>query len=147
VRSTSVVEPPFALPSAIPSVVDAADAAEIAVAELLAEVLGVRRVPVDSHFFDDLGADSMVITRFCARLRRQPDLPNVQARDRSAGRGDRYREGHARVLALDAVPHVVRAAGEVRRAAGGRFICAPIRLDASSADELTGRLGSDHGGT
>jgi hypothetical protein len=58
VRPTPVVEPTFAVPSAIPSVVDTADAAEIAVAELLAEVLGVRRVPVGSHFFDDLGACS-----------------------------------------------------------------------------------------
>jgi hypothetical protein len=73
VRPTPVVEPPFALPSAIPSVVDAA---EIAVAELLAEVLGVRRVPVDSHLLE----------------------------------GSRPAD-----------------------------CCAPIRLDASSADELTGR--------
>jgi non-ribosomal peptide synthetase-like protein len=78
VRSRPVVEPPLAAPSAMPS---AAGTAEIAVAQLLAEVLGVERVAVDSHFFDDLGADSMVMTKFCARLRRQPELPNVSIKD------------------------------------------------------------------
>ena len=34
--------------------------------EVLAEVLGIGRVSVESNFFDDLGADSMVMTRFCA---------------------------------------------------------------------------------
>ncbi|MEK6442888.1 hypothetical protein [Pseudonocardia sp. T1-2H] len=34
VRPTPVVEPPFAVPSAMPSVVDTADAAGIAVAEV-----------------------------------------------------------------------------------------------------------------
>ena len=28
----------------------------------------VERVSVDSNFFDDLGADSMVMARFCARV-------------------------------------------------------------------------------
>ncbi|MCE3555849.1 peptide synthetase, partial [Pseudonocardia sp. RS11V-5] len=30
---------------------------------------------------DDLGADSMVMTRFCARLRRREDLPSISIRD------------------------------------------------------------------
>jgi non-ribosomal peptide synthetase-like protein len=50
-------------------------------AEVLAEVLQVDRVPVDSNFFDDLGADSMVMTRFCARVRKRPDLPAVSIKD------------------------------------------------------------------
>ena len=33
------------------------------------------QVPVDSHFFDDLGADSMVMAQFCARVRKRDDLP------------------------------------------------------------------------
>ena len=45
--------------------------------EVLANIIGVERVSVDSHFFDDLGADSMVMARFCARLRKQTDLPPV----------------------------------------------------------------------
>ena len=40
----------------------------------------VERVSVDSNFFDDLGADSMVMARFCARVRKRPDLPAVSIR-------------------------------------------------------------------
>jgi hypothetical protein len=36
---------------------------------VLADVMQVERVSVDSNFFDDLGADSMVMARFCARVR------------------------------------------------------------------------------
>ncbi|MFD1917971.1 phosphopantetheine-binding protein, partial [Paeniglutamicibacter kerguelensis] len=46
-------------------------------AEVLAGVLGIDHVPVDSDFFQDLGADSLVMAQFCARVRKQPDLPAV----------------------------------------------------------------------
>ena len=45
--------------------------------ETLADVMSIEQVAVDSNFFDELGADSMVIARFCARLRKQTDLPPV----------------------------------------------------------------------
>ena len=54
---------------------------ESAFAEVLAEVMGVERVSVDSNFFDDLGADSMVMARFCARVRKRPELPAVSIKD------------------------------------------------------------------
>ncbi len=50
-------------------------------ADVLAEVMQVERVSVDSNFFDDLGADSMVMARFCARVRKRPDLPAVSIKD------------------------------------------------------------------
>src|SRR5215469_7810628 len=50
-------------------------------AELLADVVQVDTVPVDSNFFDDLGADSMVMARFCARVRKRADLPSVSMKD------------------------------------------------------------------
>jgi non-ribosomal peptide synthetase-like protein len=50
-------------------------------AEVLADVMSVERVSVDSNFFDDLGADSMVMARFCARVRKRPDLPAVSIKD------------------------------------------------------------------
>ncbi|WJZ65459.1 Pls/PosA family non-ribosomal peptide synthetase [Kocuria rosea] len=50
-------------------------------AEVLTGVLGGEQVPVDSHFFADLGADSLVMARFCARVRKQPDLPAVSMKD------------------------------------------------------------------
>ena len=54
---------------------------ESAFAEVLAEVMGVERVAVDSNFFDDLGADSMVMARFCARVRKRSELPAVSIKD------------------------------------------------------------------
>jgi acyl carrier protein len=50
-------------------------------AEVLAEVVRVERVSVDSHFFEDLGADSMVMAQFCARVRKRPELPSVSMKD------------------------------------------------------------------
>ncbi|GAA3048326.1 hypothetical protein GCM10010464_10740 [Pseudonocardia yunnanensis] len=44
-------------------------------------MVGVERVSPDSHFFDDLGVDSLVMARFCARLRKRPDLPTVSMKD------------------------------------------------------------------
>ena len=43
--------------------------------------LDVEQVSVDAHFFDDLGADSMVMARFCARARKRDDLPSVSIKD------------------------------------------------------------------
>ncbi len=64
-----------------PSDTDPTTPAERSLAEVLAEVVGVDRVAVDGHFFDDLGADSMVMARFCARLRKRDDLPSVSMKD------------------------------------------------------------------
>ncbi|MFF8725866.1 Pls/PosA family non-ribosomal peptide synthetase [Streptomyces sp. NPDC015171] len=50
-------------------------------AAALAEVVGAEEVPVDSHFFTDLGANSLVMAQFCARLRKIPDLPSPSMRD------------------------------------------------------------------
>ena len=49
-------------------------------ADLLAQVLQVEQVPLDSHFFDDLGADSLVMAQFCARVRKRT-LPSVSMKD------------------------------------------------------------------
>src|SRR5438034_9834206 len=55
--------------------------AESIFAEVLADVLRVDRVSVDSHFFDELGADSLVMAHFCARVRKRGDLPPVSMKD------------------------------------------------------------------
>lgn len=55
--------------------------AEEILAEALAELLQIDQVPTDGDFFDDLGADSMVMARFCARVRKRPDLPSVSMKD------------------------------------------------------------------
>ena len=49
--------------------------------EVLADVLGAEQVSPDAHFFDDLGADSMLMARFCARIRKRDDLPSVSIKD------------------------------------------------------------------
>jgi non-ribosomal peptide synthetase-like protein len=54
---------------------------ESALATVLADVLHVEQVPQDSNFFDDLGADSMVMAQFCARVRKRADLPDVSMKD------------------------------------------------------------------
>jgi non-ribosomal peptide synthetase-like protein len=50
-------------------------------AEVLTDVVGTEHVSVDSHFFDDIGADSMLMARFCARVRKRADLPSVSMPD------------------------------------------------------------------
>ena len=75
-------------------------------AELLADIAHIEQVPVDSNFFDDLGADSMVMARFCARIRKRPDLPAVSMKDI-------YRHPTVRSLATaftDTAPAPARAA-------------------------------------
>ena len=54
---------------------------ELILAEVLADLVSVERVPVDSHFFEDLGADSLVMAKFCARLRKREGLPSVSMKD------------------------------------------------------------------
>lgn len=54
---------------------------ETVFAGLLAEVLQVDQVSVESHFFDDLGMDSLVMAHFCARVRKRGDLPSVSMTD------------------------------------------------------------------
>ncbi|MDQ3763727.1 MAG: phosphopantetheine-binding protein [Actinomycetota bacterium] len=63
------------------SYADPTTGTESNLAEVLADLVGVERVSVDSHFFDDLGADSMVMARFCARVRKRADLPTVSMQD------------------------------------------------------------------
>src|SRR3954447_25709450 len=54
---------------------------ERALCEVLSEVAGVTNVSPDSHFFEDLNADSMTMAKFCARVRKRADLPSVSMKD------------------------------------------------------------------
>ncbi|MFF7727431.1 Pls/PosA family non-ribosomal peptide synthetase [Streptomyces sp. NPDC008001] len=58
-----------------------ATATERALAERLAAVLQVERVSVDSHFFTDLGANSLLMAHFNAAVRELPGLPGVSMKD------------------------------------------------------------------
>ncbi|NMR30412.1 amino acid adenylation domain-containing protein [Arthrobacter sp. SF27] len=50
---------------------------EAALAEQLGAVLGMERISVEAHIFDNLGANSLLIARFSAELRKNTDLPPV----------------------------------------------------------------------
>jgi len=54
---------------------------ETVFAEVLAELLRVDQVSLDGHFFDELGADSLVMAHFCARVRKRGGLPSVSMKD------------------------------------------------------------------
>ncbi|MFI1440775.1 Pls/PosA family non-ribosomal peptide synthetase [Streptomyces fructofermentans] len=68
-------------PAGTPAVGDPLTGTERVLADVLAGVVQVDEVPVDSNFFDDLGANSLVMAHFCARVRKLPDLPPVSMRD------------------------------------------------------------------
>jgi non-ribosomal peptide synthetase-like protein len=50
-------------------------------AAVLADLMQVEQVAAGSNFFDDLGADSLVMAHFCARIRKHADVPSVSMRD------------------------------------------------------------------
>ncbi|RAI44662.1 Pls/PosA family non-ribosomal peptide synthetase [Rhodoplanes roseus] len=49
--------------------------------EAIAEILTVERVSTEDNFFDDLGANSLLMARFCAKIRRNAGMENVSMRD------------------------------------------------------------------
>lgn len=70
--------PPIAPPgSTAPTTADT----ERELAGILADLVDADPVPADSHFFTDLGANSLVMAQFCARVRKRPDLPSVSMKD------------------------------------------------------------------
>jgi len=54
---------------------------QMLLAALLAETLGVERVSADSHFFYDLGANSLLMARFNGAARQEPGLAAVSIKD------------------------------------------------------------------
>lgn len=55
--------------------------AEESLAKQLGAVLGLERVSTDAHFFNDLGANSLLMAHFCARVRKETDLPSAAMQD------------------------------------------------------------------
>ena len=80
-KSTGILTADLSAPATNQIRYDATETTERSLADVLADVVHVERVPVDAHFFDDLGADSMVMARFCARVRKREDLPSVSMKD------------------------------------------------------------------
>ena len=88
----------------------------IRLAEVLTELIGPQTVASDQHFFDDLGADSMVMARFCARVRKRADLPSVSMTDI-------YR--HPTISSLRARPHRRRGRPGQARGPAVEYRCRP----------------------
>ncbi|SFO63098.1 non-ribosomal peptide synthetase terminal domain of unknown function, partial [Pseudonocardia ammonioxydans] len=94
-----------------PSTGGTAPAAEdlaVQLGEVLATVLE-REVAADANFFDDLGADSLMLAKFCARVRKDPRLPtlsmeNVYATPTLAGLADCLAPAGAGALASSSPP-------------------------------------------
>jgi non-ribosomal peptide synthetase-like protein len=76
-----VVEIPGEVQGAEPDAAESYTATERLLAELLADVACVEHISAESHFFDDLGANSLTMAHFCARVRKHPELPSVSIRD------------------------------------------------------------------
>jgi non-ribosomal peptide synthetase-like protein len=47
----------------------------------LCEVLRIDRVSTEHHFFDELGANSLLMARVCAHIRKNPRMANASMRD------------------------------------------------------------------
>jgi non-ribosomal peptide synthetase-like protein len=54
---------------------------EKALADALAELLGLPQVSVDSQFFDELGMTSLMVAHFCALVRERGDAAPVSVKD------------------------------------------------------------------
>jgi non-ribosomal peptide synthetase-like protein len=115
---------PATTPAAVPAPVPAA----AALAEVLAGVLDVEKVSVDAHFFDDLGADSMVMARFCARARKRDGLPSVSIKDvYRHPTADRLAGAFAPVAPAATAPAVAALAPAVAHSPAGDAAPAPDR--------------------
>ena len=111
----------------------------------------LERVPTDRHFFTDLGADSLVMSQFCARIRKRADLPRCRSRTstgtprsrlaRRSRAGPRRRPGRRSAAASPSMPvsrptaprYVLCGALQLLAFLGGRVLgalCRPgLRLD------------------
>jgi non-ribosomal peptide synthetase-like protein len=54
---------------------------ERTLASALASILRVEHVSIEDHFFDDMGANSLLMARFCAVIRKNPGMSGVSMRD------------------------------------------------------------------
>ena len=99
---------------------------ETILAGVLADVMHAERVPADSNFFDDLGADSMLMAQFCARVRKRGDVPPVSMRDI-------YRHPTIRSLATALVDAAPAPAGSPVPAPAGAAVPAPAGVAAPAS--------------
>ncbi|WP_427173087.1 Pls/PosA family non-ribosomal peptide synthetase [Arthrobacter sp. 92] len=51
------------------------------IATELGEAIGMKSVSAEANFFNDLGANSLLLAHFCARVRKRGDLPSIAMQD------------------------------------------------------------------
>jgi amino acid adenylation domain-containing protein len=102
---------------------------EKALAGALAELLGLKQVSVDCHFFDDLGMSSLLVAHFCARARERAESPPVSVKD--VYLHPTIRSLAATVTELPSAPGAASPPwpGEVSRAGTGQYVaCGVLQL-------------------
>ena len=67
--------------SAACEIVEAKNESERLLVATVCEILKLDAVSTQQHFFEDLGANSLLMARVCAKIRQHPGLSNVSMRD------------------------------------------------------------------
>jgi len=62
-------------------IVEAKTESERLLVATICEILKLEQVSTRQHFFEDLGANSLLMARVCAKIRQHPGLSNVSMRD------------------------------------------------------------------
>ncbi|MBB5849938.1 Pls/PosA family non-ribosomal peptide synthetase [Amycolatopsis umgeniensis] len=94
-------------------------------ADALGRVLGVERISATGHFFDDYGADSLLLAKFCALVRERGDVAPLSARDVYLNPTVR---GLAELVPASAQAPVARAEEPRRAATGSYVLCGLFQL-------------------
>ncbi len=94
-------------------------------AEALGRVLGVERISATGHFFDDYGADSLLLAKFCALIRERGDVAPLSARDVYLNPTVR---GLAELVPSSARTTVARAEEPRRASTGAYVLCGLFQL-------------------
>ncbi|MEV6909770.1 amino acid adenylation domain-containing protein [Amycolatopsis sp. NPDC051071] len=94
-------------------------------ADALGRILGVERISVTGHVFEDYGADSLLLAKFCAVIRERGDLAPLSARDVYLNPTVR---GLAESLPPAAGVTVARAEEPYRAGTGSYVLCGLFQL-------------------
>ena len=114
--------------------------AEKALADVMAELLGLEHVSVESQFFDELGLSSLLAAHFCARAREQADVPRLSVKD--VYQHPTIRSLAAEVAVLPQVPRLpasVPGAGAAPPVSTARYVaCGALQSLAFLASVIAG---------
>ncbi|MFY0310042.1 Pls/PosA family non-ribosomal peptide synthetase [Leisingera sp. D0M16] len=106
------------------------DEVERLLADQLCPVLNIGKFSIDDHFFDDLGAHSLLMARYCAALRKCPGLPDISMRDVYLNPTIRKLGAHAKAAAPSQQASVPLRAPRKQHIASDRdyFLCGAAQV-------------------